>query len=107
MKPSASLCSRRLFYVVQSTARPPARAPLSSVLYETRPHARAELVRLSAAVSRRLRYLERYANIEPPQWGHAVMRPTGRWPHRALDPQTVSAALETGAAATSRLAESV
>jgi len=50
---------------------------LSSVLYETRPDARAELVRLSAAHPGDYAIWKGTTHIEPPQWGHTVMLADG------------------------------
>ena len=67
-----------VFYVVQSTGAPGRRQHrLSSVLYETRPLARAELVRLSAACPGDYAVWKGTTHIEPPQWGHAVMLADG------------------------------
>src|ERR1700687_366390 len=62
-----------VFYVVQSTgARGRREHHLSSVLSQTRPHARAELVRLSAARPGDYAVWKGTTHIEPPEWGHVV-----------------------------------
>jgi len=103
MSPSATLVTPAdVFYVVQSTGAPGRREHrLSSVLYETRPHARAELVRLSAAYPGDYAIWKGTTHIEPPQWGHAVMLADGTLVPPGAGHATVSAAppLETGAAA--------
>ena len=67
-----------VFYVVESTGAAGRREHrLSSVLYETRPLARAELVRLSAASPGDYAVWKGTTHIEPPQWGHAVMLADG------------------------------
>jgi hypothetical protein len=67
-----------VFYVVQSTGAPGRRAHrLASLLYETRPHAHAELARLSAAHPGDYAIWKSTTYVEPPQWGHAVIRADG------------------------------
>jgi hypothetical protein len=67
-----------VFYVVQSTGAPGRREHrLSSVLYQTRPHARAELVRLNAACPGDYAIWKGTTHIEPPEWGQAVMLADG------------------------------
>jgi hypothetical protein len=90
-----------VFYVVESTGAAGRREHrLSSVLYETRPHARAELVRLSAAHPGDYAIWKGTTRIEPPQWGHAVMLADGTLVPPGTGHATVSAAalLEAGAA---------
>jgi hypothetical protein len=79
MNLSASVVTpAEVFYVVQSSGAPGRREHrLSSVLYETRPHARAELDRLSAAHPGDYAIWKGTTHIEPPQWGHAVMLADG------------------------------
>jgi len=91
-----------VFYVVQSTGAPGRREHrLSSVLYETRPHARAELLRLSAANPGDYAIWKGTTRVEPPQWGHAVMLADGTLVPAAAGHATASAAalLEAGTAA--------
>lgn len=91
-----------VFYVVQSTGAPGRREHrLTSVLYETRPHAHAELVRLSAAYPGDYAIWKGTTHIEPPQWGHAVMLSDGKVVPPGAGHATVSAAplLEARAAA--------
>ena len=67
-----------VFYVVQSTgARGRREHRLASVLYEMRPHAHAELARLSAAHPGDYAVWKSATYIEPPQWRYAVMRADG------------------------------
>jgi hypothetical protein len=90
-----------VFYVVQSTGAPGRREHrLSSVLYETRPHARAELVGLSAAYRGDYAIWKGTTRVEPPQWGHAVMLADGTLVPPGAGHATASAAalLEAGAA---------
>jgi hypothetical protein len=91
-----------VFYVVQSTGAPGRREHrLSSVLYETRRHARAELVRLSAADPGDYAIWKGTTRVEPPQWGHAVMLADGTLVPPGAGHATASAAalLEAGAVA--------
>jgi hypothetical protein len=91
-----------VFYVVHSTGAPGRREHhLSSVLYETRPHAHAELVRLSAANPGDYAIWKGTTRVEPPQWGHAVMLADGTLVPAAAGHATASAAalLEAGTAA--------
>jgi hypothetical protein len=90
-----------VFYVVQSTGAPGRREHrLSSVLYQTRPHARAELVRLSAANPGDYAIWKGTTRVEPPQWAHAVMLADGTLVPPAVGHSTASAAalLKAGAA---------
>jgi len=100
---SASLVTPAdVFYVVRSTGTPGRREHrLSSVLYETRPHARAELVRLGAAYPGDYAIWKGTTHIEPPQWGHAVMLADGTLVPAGAGHATVSAAPlpESGTAA--------
>ena len=67
-----------VFYVVQSKGAPGRREHrLVSVLYEMRPHAHNELARLSAAHPGDYAIWKSTTYIEPPEWGHAVMRADG------------------------------
>jgi hypothetical protein len=67
-----------VFDVVQSTAAPGRREHrLSSVRYQTRPLARAELVWLSAACPGDYAIWKGTTHIEPPEWGHGVMLADG------------------------------
>jgi hypothetical protein len=67
-----------VFYVVQSTGTTGRREHrLASGLYEMRPHAHTELARLSAARPGDYAIWKGTTYIEPPQWGHAVMRADG------------------------------
>src|ERR1700704_113614 len=106
MSPSASLATPAdVFYVVRSTGAPGRREHcLSSVLYETRPHARAELIRLSAAYPGDYAIWKGTTHIEPPHWGHAVMLADGTLVPPGAGHAVVSAAppLESGAAASQR-----
>ena len=91
-----------VFYVVQSTGAPGRREHrLSSVLYEARPHARAELVRLSAVHPGDYTVWKGTTHIEPPLWGHTVMLADGTLVPPSAGHATVSAAplIETAAAA--------
>jgi hypothetical protein len=79
-----SLCSSSdtpadVFYVVQSAGALGRREHrLASVLYETRLHAHNELARLSAAAHPGDYAIWKSTTyIEPPHWGHAVMRADG------------------------------
>jgi hypothetical protein len=68
-----------VFYVVQSTGAPGRRAHrLSSVLYQTRRHAHAELVRLNAAYPGDYAVWKGTTRVEPPRLGHAVMLSDGK-----------------------------
>ena len=92
-----------VFYVVQSTGAAPGRREhrLCSLLYETRPHAHTELVRLTAAYPGDYAVWKGTTHIEPPRWGHAVMLSDGKVVAPGAGQATVSAAppLEVGAAA--------
>ena len=67
-----------VFYVVQSTGTLGRREHrLASVLYETRPLAQAELVRLTAVHPGDYAIWKSTTYIEPPQWGYAVIRADG------------------------------
>ena len=67
-----------VFYVVQSTGTLGRREHrVASVLYETRPHAAAELVRLAAMHPGDFAIWKSTTYIEPPQWGYAVIRADG------------------------------
>ena len=79
MRLSGSLpAPAEVFYVVQSTGELGRREHrLASVLYETRPQAHTELTRLSAAYPGDYNVWKSTTYIEPPQWGHAVMRADG------------------------------
>jgi len=67
-----------VFYVVQSTGAPGRREHrVASVLYETRAQAHTELARLSAAHSGDYSVWKSTTYVEPPQWGHVVMRADG------------------------------
>ena len=82
-----------VFYVVQSTgARGRREHRLSSVLYQTRPHARAELLRLSAACPGDYAVWKGTTHIEPPEWGHVVMLADGTLVPPGAAHATVSAA---------------
>jgi hypothetical protein len=90
-----------VFYVVQSTGAPGRREHrLSSVLYQTRPQALAELVRLSAAYPGDYAIWKGTTHVEPPRWGHAVMLSDGKVVPPGARHATVSAAplLKAGAA---------
>ena len=68
-----------VFYVVQSTGVLGRRAHrLASVLYETRPQAHNELARLTAARPGVYSIWSSATYIEPPRWGHPVIRADGR-----------------------------
>jgi len=103
MSLSASLTTPAdVFYVVQSTGALGRREHrLSSVLYETRPDARAELVRLSAAHPGDYAIWKGTTHIEPPQWGHTVMLADGTLVPPLAGHATVSAAplIESAASA--------
>jgi hypothetical protein len=91
-----------VFYVVQSTGAPGRREHrLSSVLYEARPHARAELVRLSAVHPGDYAIWKGTTHIEPPQWGHTVILADGTLVPPLAEHASVSAAplIETAASA--------
>jgi len=79
-----------VFYVVQSTGAPGRREHrLSSVLYQTRPHAQAELVRLSAAHPGDYAIWKGTTRVEPARWGHAVMLSNGKVVPPGAGPATV------------------
>ena len=79
MKPSGSLLAPAdVFYVVQSSGAPGRREHhVASVLYETRAQAHTEFARLSAAHSGDYSVWKSTTYVEPPQWGHVVMRADG------------------------------
>jgi hypothetical protein len=67
-----------VFYVVRTTGTPGRREHrLASILYEARPHADAELARLSAALPGDYSVWKSTTYIEPARWGHSVMRSDG------------------------------
>ena len=67
-----------VFYVVQTTGSLGRREHrVASALYEARPHAHAELVRLSAAHPGDYAIWKGTTYVEPPQWGYAVIRADG------------------------------
>jgi len=67
-----------VFYVVESTGVLGRREHrLASVLYETRPQAHNELVRLAAGYPGTYAIWKSATYIEPPRWGHAVIRADG------------------------------
>jgi hypothetical protein len=75
----ALVTSADVFYVVQTTTGAPGRREhrLASILYEARAHADAELARLCAARPADYAIWKSTTYVEPPQWGHAVMRTDG------------------------------
>jgi hypothetical protein len=67
-----------VFYVVQSTGMLGRREHrLASVLYETRPQAYNELVRLAALRPAAYSIWSGATYIEPPRWAHPVIRADG------------------------------
>lgn len=67
-----------VFYVVQSTGTVGRREHrLASVLYETRPQAHDELVRLTAVHPAAYSVWSGATYIEPPRWAHPVIRADG------------------------------
>ena len=71
--------SADVFYIVQTTTGAPGRREhhLASILYEACVHAHAELARLSAARPGDYSIWKSTTYVEPPHWGHAVMRADG------------------------------
>jgi hypothetical protein len=68
----------QVFYVVQSTGMLGRREHcLASVLYETRPQAHDELLRLTAVRPAAYSIWSGATYIEPPRWAHLVIRADG------------------------------
>lgn len=79
MNPSGSLPAPiDVFYIVQALDLPGRREHVvASILYETRQHAEVELARLCAADYGKYSIWKGTTYIEPPQWGHPLMRADG------------------------------
>ena len=76
--PASPPMPAEVFYVVQSTGMLGRREHrLASVLYETRPQAYNELVRLTALRPAAYSIWSGATYIEPPRWAHPVIRADG------------------------------
>ena len=75
---ASSTIPAEVFYVVQSTGMLGRREHrVVSALYETRPQAHNELARLAAARPGAYSIWNSATYIEPPRWGHPLIRADG------------------------------